>query len=130
MLMNIAHLQDVEVQVKYYFDIMMLLLALRGGDVPWATVSSLYHSGHQFLTLEEHGIISIYQHSLGYLSQPVIGHGDLIISKRRDLLNRLLLVYDGDRQAPPGFSKSFQRFGLASDPSRWLTRHISYRYPT
>jgi hypothetical protein len=41
---------------------------------------------------------------------PVIGHGDPIIAKRRDLLNSQLLVYNGDRQAPPGSSKSFQRF--------------------
>ena len=39
----------------------------------------------------------------------VIGHGDPIIAKRRNLLNRLSLVYDGDRQAPPGSSESFQK---------------------
>jgi hypothetical protein len=31
----------------------------------------------------------------------VIGHGNPIIAKRRDSLNRILLVYDSDRQAPP-----------------------------
>ncbi len=40
----------------------------------------------------------------------VIGHDDPIIAKRRDLLNSQLLVYNGDRQAPPGSSESFQRF--------------------
>jgi hypothetical protein len=60
----------------------------------------------------------------------VICHGNLSIAKRQILVNRLLLVYDGERQAPPGSSKSFQRFRLTSDPSRWLTRHMSYRYPT
>jgi hypothetical protein len=40
----------------------------------------------------------------------VIGHGDPIIAKRRNSLNSQSLVYNGDRQAPPGSSESFQRF--------------------
>ena len=40
----------------------------------------------------------------------VRGHGDQIIAKRRDSLNSQSLVYDGDRQALPGSSESFQRF--------------------
>ena len=40
----------------------------------------------------------------------VIGHGDPTIAKGRDLLNSQSLVYNGDRQAPPGSHKSFQRF--------------------
>jgi hypothetical protein len=75
----------------------------------------------QFLTLIDHG---------GQQRPTVIGHGDPIIAKRRDSLICLSLVYDGDRQAPPASSKSFQRFGLTSDPSRWLTHHISYRHLT
>ncbi len=53
----------------------------------------------------------------------VIGHGDPIIAKKGDLLNSLSLVYDGDRQAPPGSSEYFQRFDRWQDLSRWLTRH-------
>ena len=44
------------------------------------------------------------------LVKSVIGHGDSTIAKRRDSLNSQSLVYDGDRQAPPESSKSFQRF--------------------
>ena len=40
---------------------------------------------------------------------PAIGHVNPIIAKRHDLLNCLLLVYDGGRQAPPGSSESFQK---------------------
>jgi hypothetical protein len=40
----------------------------------------------------------------------VIGHGNPTIAKGRDLLNSQSLVYNGDRQAPPGSSESFQRF--------------------
>jgi hypothetical protein len=43
-------------------------------------------------------------------SPAVIGHGNQSIAKWWNSLNRLLLVFDGDSQAPPGSSKSFQRF--------------------
>jgi hypothetical protein len=65
-----------------------------------------------------------------FFGKGVIGHGNPIIPKRRELLNHLLLVYDGDRQAPPGSSNIFKRFRQMADPSRWLTCHISYGYPT
>ena len=45
-----------------------------------------------------------------FMGASVIGHDDPNIAKRRDSLNSQLLAYDGDRQAPPGSSKSFQRF--------------------
>jgi hypothetical protein len=53
----------------------------------------------------------------------LIGHGNPIIAKGRDLLNSQLLVYNGDRQAPPGSSESFQKIQHMADPSRWLTHH-------
>ncbi len=40
----------------------------------------------------------------------VIGHGNPNIAKRHNLLNSQSLVYNSDRQAPPGSSESFQRF--------------------
>jgi hypothetical protein len=40
----------------------------------------------------------------------LIGNGDPIIAKRCDSLNSQLLVYNGDRQAPPGSSESIQKF--------------------
>ncbi len=53
----------------------------------------------------------------------VIGHGNPTIAKRRNSLNSQSLVCDGDRQAPPGSSKSFQKIRQMADLSRWLTRH-------
>jgi hypothetical protein len=44
-----------------------------------------------------------------FVGASVIGHGDPIIAKRSDSLNPLSLVYDGDRQAPPGSFESFQK---------------------
>ena len=44
-----------------------------------------------------------------FAQEGVIGHCNSIINKRCNLLNRLLLVYDGDGQAQPGSSQSFQK---------------------
>jgi hypothetical protein len=57
----------------------------------------------------------------------VIGHGLMLllsIVKWHDLLNSQLLVYDGDRQAPPDFLNLLPE-GTDSDPDTWLTRHKS-----
>jgi hypothetical protein len=48
----------------------------------------------------------------------------LSIAKWRDLLNSQLLVYNGDRQAPPDLSNLLPE-GTDSDPDRWLTCHTS-----
>ena len=58
------------------------------------------------------------QHTLELLKS-VIGHCNPIIAKRRDLLNCLSLVYNGDRQTPPGSSKSFQKI-LTDDRSKQM----------
>ena len=46
----------------------------------------------------------------------------LSIAKWRDLLNSQLLVYAGDRQAPPDLSNLLPE-ETDSDPDTWLTRH-------
>jgi hypothetical protein len=48
----------------------------------------------------------------------------LNIAKWRDMLNSQLLVYDGDRQAPPDLSNLLPE-GTDSDTGTWLTRHKS-----
>jgi hypothetical protein len=48
----------------------------------------------------------------------------LSIAKQCDWLNNQLLVYDGDRQAPPDLSNLLPE-GTDSDPDKWLTRHKS-----
>jgi hypothetical protein len=58
---------------------------------------------------------------------PVIGHGlmlSLSIAKWRNLLNSQLLVYDGDRQAPPDLSNMLPE-GTDLDPETWLMHHES-----
>jgi hypothetical protein len=48
----------------------------------------------------------------------------LSFAKWRDLLNSQLLVYDGDRQAPPDLlNLLLEETDL--DPDTWLTRHES-----
>jgi hypothetical protein len=46
------------------------------------------------------------------------------IANWHDSLNSQLLVYDGDRQAPPDLSNLFPE-ETDSDPDTWLTRHES-----
>ncbi len=46
----------------------------------------------------------------------------LSIAKWRDSLNSQLLVYDGDRQAPPDLSNLLPE-ETDLDPDTWLTRH-------
>jgi hypothetical protein len=61
------------------------------------------------------------------MSSLVIGHGLLLslsIPKWRDLPNSQLLVYDGDRQAPPDLSNLLPE-GTDSDPDIWLMCHKS-----
>jgi hypothetical protein len=48
----------------------------------------------------------------------------LSIAKWRNSLNSQLLVYDGDRQAPPDLSNLLPE-GTDSDLDTWLTRHKS-----
>jgi hypothetical protein len=48
----------------------------------------------------------------------------LSIAKWHDLLNSQLLVYDGDRQAPPDLSNLLPE-ETDLDPDTWLTRHMS-----
>jgi hypothetical protein len=45
------------------------------------------------------------------------------IAKWRNLLNSQLLVYDGDRQAPPDFSNLLPE-ETDLDPDTWLMRHV------
>ncbi len=57
----------------------------------------------------------------------VIGHGlmlSLSIAKWCNLLNSQLLVYDGDRQAPPDLLNLLPE-RIDSDPDIWLMRHKS-----
>ena len=57
----------------------------------------------------------------------VIGHDLMLllsIAKWRNSLNSQLLVYDGDRQAPPDLSNLLPE-GTDSDLDTWLTRHKS-----
>ncbi len=57
----------------------------------------------------------------------VIGHGLILllsIAKWCDLLKSQLLVYDGDRQAPPDLSNLLPE-GTDLDPDTWLMRHGS-----
>ena len=63
----------------------------------------------------------------------VIGHGNPIIAKGRDSLNSQSLVYDDDRQAPPGSSKSFQKIQadirseqMADAPHTILESQVGY----
>jgi hypothetical protein len=63
--------------------------------------------------------------ALQVLSFSVIGHGLMLllsIAKWRDLLNSQLLVYDGDRQAPPDLLNLLPE-GSDSDPDTCLTHH-------
>jgi hypothetical protein len=46
----------------------------------------------------------------------------LSIAKWHNLLNSQLLVYDGDRQAPPDFSNLLPE-GTDLDPDTWLAHH-------
>ncbi len=48
----------------------------------------------------------------------------LSIAKWRDLLNSQLLLYDGDRQAPPDLLNLLPE-GTDSDPDTWLMHHKS-----
>jgi hypothetical protein len=48
----------------------------------------------------------------------------LSIPKWHNLLDSQLLVYDGDRQAPPDLSNLLLE-GTDSDPDTWLTHHKS-----
>jgi hypothetical protein len=62
-----------------------------------------------------------------FMEACVIGHGlmlSLSIAKWCNLLNSNLLVYDGDRQAPPDLSNLLPE-GTDSDPDTWLMRHKS-----
>jgi hypothetical protein len=64
---------------------------------------------------------------VSFVGVSVIGHGLMLlptIAKWRDLLNSQLLVYDGDRQAPPDLLNLLPE-GTDSDPDTWLTRHES-----
>jgi hypothetical protein len=64
---------------------------------------------------------------VSFVGASVIGHGlmlSLHIAKWCDLLNSQLLVYDGDRQAPPDLSNLLQE-GTDLDPDAWLMRHES-----
>jgi hypothetical protein len=48
----------------------------------------------------------------------------LSIAKWRNFLNSQLLVYKGDRQAPPDFLNLLPE-EVDSDPDTWMTRHES-----
>jgi hypothetical protein len=64
---------------------------------------------------------------VSFVGASVIGHGLMLllnIAKWRDMLNSQLLVYDGDRQAPPDLSNLLPE-GTDSDTGTWLTRHKS-----
>jgi hypothetical protein len=57
----------------------------------------------------------------------VIGHGLMLLlsfAKQHNLLNSQLLVYDGDRQAPPDLSNLLPK-GTYLDHYTWMTRHKS-----
>ena len=57
----------------------------------------------------------------------VIGQGSMLllsIAKWCNLLNSQLLVYNGDRQAPPDLLNLLPE-GIDSDPDIWLMRHKS-----
>jgi hypothetical protein len=60
-----------------------------------------------------------------FVGASVIGHGLMLllsIAKWHNLLNSQLLVYDGDRQAPPDLLNLLPE-GTDPDPDTWLTRH-------
>ncbi len=64
---------------------------------------------------------------VSFLGVSVIGHGLMLLLRRakwRDLLNSQLLVYDGDKQAPPDLSNLLLE-GTDLDPDTWLARHKS-----
>jgi hypothetical protein len=64
---------------------------------------------------------------VSFVGASVIGHGLMLllsIAKWHDLLDSKLLVYDGDRQAPPDLSNLLPE-GTDSDPDTWLTCHKS-----
>ncbi len=64
---------------------------------------------------------------VSFVGASVIDHGlmlSLIIAKWRDLLDSQSLVYDGDRQAPPGLLNLLLE-GTALDPDKWLMGHKS-----
>ncbi len=55
-----------------------------------------------------------------FVGASVIGHGLMLllsIAKWHDSLNSQLLVYDGDRQAPPGLSNLLPE-GIDLDPDK------------
>ena len=60
-----------------------------------------------------------------FVGASVIGHGLMLllsIAKWHNSLNSQLLVYDGDRQAPPDLSNLLLE-GTDLDPDTWMTRH-------
>ncbi len=62
-----------------------------------------------------------------FMGASVIGHSlmlSLSIAKWRNLLNSQLLVYDGDRQAPPDLLNLLLE-GTDSNPDKWLMHHKS-----
>ncbi len=64
---------------------------------------------------------------VSFVGACVIGHGLMLllsIAKWRNLLDSQLLVYDGDRQAPPDLSNLLPE-GTDLDPDKWLTLHKS-----
>jgi hypothetical protein len=66
--------------------------------------------GHFFTLMDKVFLLLVSGMIASFVGVSVIGHGDPIIAKRCNSLNSQSLVYDGDRQAPPGSSESFQRF--------------------
>ena len=64
---------------------------------------------------------------VSFVGASVIGHGLMLllsIAKWRNLLNSQMLVYDGDRQAPPD-PLNLLLEGIDSDPDTWLMCHKS-----
>jgi hypothetical protein len=64
---------------------------------------------------------------VSFVGASVIGHGLMLlcsIAKWCNLLNSQLLLYDGDRHAPPDLLNLLPA-GTDSDPDIWLTRHKS-----
>jgi hypothetical protein len=92
-------------------------------NLPWL-IDRLYILGFLLPMVGHHSTHTL--EILGHL-EAVIGHGLMLllsIAKWRDSLDSQLLVYDGDRQAPPYLSNLLPE-GTDLDPVKWLTHHMS-----
>ena len=76
---------------------------------PYTYYVTSHKAGHLF-ALTNKVFFHLISHLIAsFMEASVIGHGNQNIAKWRNLLNHSLFVYGGDKQAPPGSHKSFQR---------------------